>query len=130
MKRIVLGLSLFLIFAHNGFAKTDAEFDKQIKNASDQTLKEMYRCNKAVINHSYTGDVNICIKSLALLKKNYPYEKGAIKAITSDIGVLYTNSEKNYLKAYEYFMKAAKLGNTSAQRNLDIICKKHSWVCK
>ena len=130
MGRIILGLSVLLMLVENGFAKTDAEYDKQIKNAPDQTVKEMYRCNKTASNHPNTGDVNICIKSLALLKKNYPNEKGAIHITTNHIGVLYDNSEKNHLKAYEYFMKAAKLGNTVAQKNLDILCRQHSWVCK
>ena len=129
MKRIILGLSLVLMLAQNGFATSDEELDKLIANTTDKRTKALYRCDKTT-NHIRNGDVNVCIKALKLVSKDYPHEKEIRSLLMVKIGVLYYFSEKNYVKAYEYNMKAAKLGNTQAKSNLDIICREQSWVCK
>jgi TPR repeat protein len=36
----------------------------------------------------------------------------------------------NKTKAYELLLKAAKEGNSTAQENLDIVCKESPWACK
>lgn len=36
----------------------------------------------------------------------------------------------NKIKAYQEYIKAAKVGNPDAQRNLDNLCKKSPWACK
>ena len=129
MKRIILGLSLLLMLVQNGFAKSDAEYDKMIANEPDKVWKQIYRCNKESLNHEFDGDVNVCLKAIELLKNNGWKEKD-YQIMFLNSGILYVSSEKNYIKAYKYFLKAAKLGNTIAQGNLDILCKYHSWVCK
>ena len=129
MKRIILGLSVLLILAQNGFAETDAEYDKLIANESSKEWKQSYRCVKVTLNHSSTGDVNECLKSISLQKKNP--NTGLNIAITYlNTGVLYNESVGDKLKAYEYYMKAAKLGNVQAQKNLTIMCKQSPWACK
>ena len=130
MKRIILGLSLLLMLVQNGFAKTDTEFDKEIANETDKVWKQIRKCDKAAINHPNDADVDICLKVIPLKQERGDFSNSSFAITYSNIGVLYDNSEKNYIKAYEYFMKAAKLGNTKAQKNLDILCRKHSWVCK
>jgi hypothetical protein len=132
MKRIILGISVLLILAQNGFAETDAEFDKKIENESDKVWKQIYQCNKESSNHQRTGDVNICLKAIKLINKNpYVFKEGMQKyGEYNNAGILYKYSDKNYLKAYEYYMKAAKLGNINAQKNLNIMCKENPWACK
>ena len=133
MKRIILGLGVLLMLAQNGFAKTDAEYDKLIEQESDKTWKQMYRCMKASGENSmYTASVNTCLKAISMVDKNrYVLKEGAAEHIQyTNAGILYQYSEKNYMKAYEYYMKSAKLGSTNAQSNLDILCSEHSWVCK
>jgi len=130
MKRIILGLSLLLILVQNGFAETDAEYDKIISEQTLEVDKQLWRCNKAALKHKYTSDPKVCIKALELEKKVYPDAKNVIAILHTSIGILYYHNKKDYVKTYEYFMKAAKLGNTDAQRNLDILCREHSWVCK
>ena len=125
MKRIILGLSLLLMLVQNGFAKTDAEWDKEIANRSDKAWEQIYRCNKEAINHKYDGDVNVCLKAVELSKN-----KGDAYAIMLlNTGAMYI-SQGDKLKAYQYYMKAAKLGETTAQSNLSIMCKQDPWVCK
>jgi len=136
MKRIVFSLSMLLMLAQNGFARSDSELDKMIANESDKTWKQIYRCEKASnSNNNSSADIGICLKAINLINQN-PYavkDVGLLNALAVEFvntGVLYYYSEKNYLKAYEYYMKAARLGNTKVQKNLDILCRKHSWVCK
>ena len=129
MKRIILGISVLLMLVQNGFAETDAEWDKLIANESSEYWKQSYKCDKAALNHKRTGDVNECLKSIELQKKK-PNGKLNISITYTNVGVLYELSEKNYLKAYEYYMKSAKLGSKTSQQNLDILCRKHSWACK
>jgi TPR repeat protein len=130
VKRIILGLSTLLMLAQNGFAETDAEWDKMIDNATMQINKLIFSCNKEVENYQLTGNPEVCVKAFNALQKEYPNEKDNTKSVANNAGALYIDSKKNYIKAYEYYMKAAKLGNTVAQSNLDILCREHSWVCK
>ena len=128
MKRIILGLLLILV--QNGFAKTDAEFDKEISNATVEVNRLILLCNKEARNHQYNGHPEVCIKAFDILQKEYPNEKVNIRTMANSAGFLYHNSKKNYIKAYEYYMKAAKLGHIYAQDNLDILCRQHAWACK
>ena len=130
MKRIILGLSLILMLIQNGFAKTDAEYDKKIANESEKVWKQTYRCNKAANNHRTTAKVSVCLKAIKIQKNtNYNHEVMLANNYLN-AGVLYDESEGNYLKAYEFWMKSAKLGNTNAQHNLNRLCKKSPWACK
>lgn len=130
MKRIILGLSLLLMLVQNGFAMSDAEYDEQIAKATDKVLKQIIKCDKATLNHPDNSDVNICLKVIPLKQKRGGFSNSSFVITYLNIGVLYDHNEKNHIKAYEYWMKAAKLGDTYAQRNLDILCRRHSWVCK
>ena len=50
-----------------------------------------------------------------------------------NLGVLYEKGlgvPLNKIKAYQYWMKAAKQGNANAQYNLDRLCKESPWACK
>lgn len=130
MKRIILGLSLVLMLVQNGFAKSDAEYDKEIRQATLEVNKQIDRCNKEADNHRIYGNPAVCEKALKMIQKDYPNEKEFTSNMYLNGGLLYETSKKNYIKAYEYFMKSAKLGNTGAQIDLDILCRNHSWVCK
>ena len=129
MKRIILGLSLFLMLVQNGFAETDAEYDKMIANDTLEVNKQIYRCNKATLNHPDNSNPNICTKAVELEKKLYPNNEEILSTLYLNTGVLYSNSKQDYLKAYQFYIKSAKLGNIHAQKNLDLLCKRHSWVC-
>ena len=51
----------------------------------------------------------------------------------NNLGFLYVKGKGvplNKIKAYQYWMKAARLGSTEAQHNLDILCKESPWACK
>ena len=103
MKRIILGLSLLLLLVQNGFAETDAEYDKDIASATMEVNKQLLRCNKATLNYKYTSNSEVCIKELNILLQKYPNAKKQIAGAYLNAGVLYEHSEKNYIKAYEYF---------------------------
>ena len=128
MKRIILGLSLVLMLVQNGFAKTDAYWDKKIANTQNNVWKQIYRCNKAMENHSSTADVNICLKSIDMQKEQGIQDKD-LNIDYLNVGVIYSH-HGDKLNAYKYYMKAAKLGNIQAQKNLSIICNNNPWVCK
>jgi len=129
MKRIILGISVLLMLVQNGSALTDAEYDKKISEQTTEAWKQVWRCNKATLNYMRTANVNICLKAIKLRKQSGANENDF--AITyGNIGLLYDESTGDKLKAYKYYMKAAKLGNTNAQKNLSIMCKQDSWACK
>ena len=130
MKRIILGLSLLLILVQNGFARSDAEWNQKISNAVLEVDKQIARCNKIATNHIQSGDVNICLKALKLEEKIYPNATNVIAALYGNVGLLYDESKGDKLKAYKYYMKAARLGSIQAQKNLNIMCKESSWACK
>ena len=131
MKGIILGLSVLLILVQNGFAYTDKEFDKKISEQTTEVYKQMWRCNKASMNHMRTANVDICLKAIKLIKKN-PNKVGKddISVIYGNTGLLYDESTGDKLKAYEYYMKASRMGSINAQKNLNIMCKQSSWACK
>jgi len=130
MKRIILGLSLLLMLVQNGFAYTDAWFDKNIANSTQDVDKFIWKCNKLANNYMNSGDVNICLQALKLEKKIYPNATNVIASLYLNTGLLYDESVGDKLKAYEYYMKSAKLGNVDAQHNLNIMCKESPWACK
>jgi TPR repeat protein len=39
-------------------------------------------------------------------------------------------AKQDKIKSYQYWMKAAKQGNKTAQNNLDILCQQSPWACK
>jgi hypothetical protein len=68
MKRIILGLSLVLMLVQNGFAYTDAEYDRAIANTTNKALKQVRICEKITLNHSYTGNVRVCVKAIVTIQ--------------------------------------------------------------
>ena len=129
MKRIILGLSVLLMLAQNGFAETDAEFDMIIASQSTKLYKQIWRCNKAAHNHNSTANPNICLKAISLMEKNGTFSKKDFGSAYLDVGVIYDETGDD-LNGYKYYMKAAKLGNLNAQKNLNIMCKESPWACK
>jgi len=131
MKRIILGLSILLMLVQNGFALTDAEYDRRIANESDMTWKQTYKCQKAVINHASTADVNICLKAIKLTQENmYVIKQGALLSeVYLNTGVIY-RKQGDTLSAYKYYMKAAQHGSKAAQIYLNRLCKESPWACK
>jgi len=128
MKRIILGLGVLLMLGQNGFALTDAEYDKLITNETDPMWKQIYRCNKAA-EHYKSSSVDICLQAIKLLKNNGWKEKD-YQIMFLNTGLLYDESKGDKLNAYKYYMKASKLGNIQAQKNLNIMCKESPWACK
>ena len=94
------------------------------------------------------GDIKMCVAAAEIYdfylknyKKAVPLYEEACKhdnlkfnsEACYNLGLLYFYGKgvsKNYYKAYEYWIKAAKKGNTKAQHNLDILCREHPWACK
>jgi len=131
MRKIVLGLSLLLMLVQNGFAASDEEYYRWIKKTNLQWKKQALKCEMLANNHRETADINECTKAVVLMENSYSAKaKKFLPDVLSNTGVLYYSNEKNYIKAYEYLTKAVKLGNAGAQRNLNILCRNHSWVCK
>ena len=131
MKRIILGLSLFLMLVQNGFADTsEAAYEAYAKTLEFEYDKAGVRCAIESRFHKDRANVDICLKAVKLMKEsNNPDAKKKLPGTLIGLGNLYYSS-KNYVKAYKYYMESAKLGNTGAQRNLDILCRNHSSVCK
>ena len=118
------------MLVQNGFAQTDAEYDKDIANETDKVLKQIYRCNKAGDKrHNKKSDPKICEKAIELIKI-YPREDASIPIAQYNTGLIYYFSKDNKIKAYEYWYLAARGGNKSAQGNLEILCRDDSWACK
>lgn len=128
MRKIIFGLGVLLMLVQNGFAFTDEQFDEVIARVTNQAFKQILRCEKAIANHYDTSDPKVCLKAIEMIKKDPTQNKYLAESYTN-AGVLYDHSADK-LNAYKYFMKAAKLGDLQAQKNLDILCKKSSWVCK
>ena len=130
MKRIILGLGVLLMLAQNGFAYTDAEFDLVIAKTSGY-LQQNLKCEKATKNYLKSGDIQECIKAVNLIKRsNNPKAKEYLAAETYNLAFMYDEGIKDKLKAYKYYMEAAKLGFINAQGNLRIMCKNNPWACK
>ena len=133
MKRIILSLGMLLMLAQNGFATTDAGYDKKIANASNVFVAQYWKCMKSVDNKNYLYNSDQeCLKALEIGEKYniLPKTKGAL---FFEIAVFHSLKGDNYKKAYDYYMKVINLGQGPvklAQRNLDILCREHSWVCK
>jgi len=128
MKRIVLGLSIFLLLSQSLIAMTDEEYDIKISEQTTEVWKQIWRCNKASRNHKHTADVDICLKAVELLK-NDNWEEKDYRILYLNIGATY-NYQDDKLNAYKYYIKAAKLGEIDAQKNLKILCKEDPWACK
>jgi TPR repeat protein len=132
MKRIVLGISVLLMLVSNGFAKkySDAEYDRNINNSSGY-MKQNIKCEKAASNYLKGGDIQECIKAVNLINKsNDPKAKEYLASETFNLAFMYDEGIKDKLKAYKYYMEAAKLGHINAQNNLRIMCKNNPWACK
>jgi len=130
MKRIILGLSVLFILIQNGFAMSEKEYNKSIMKVKDKVVKQGLMCGKEAFYHKNNGDINICLKSIELLKKQNPISTISLQIAYGNTGILYEHSLRNYLKAYQYYIKSVQYGDVLAQHNLDILCKKHSWACK
>jgi len=133
MKKSIIGFSLFLMLVQNGFSATDAEYNKLIINEPDKVWKQLYRCSKAANQHNrYTSDVKICLKAIDMTKKNpYVLKEGAKQNLNYlNTGIIYYFNNKDFIKAYNYWMKSADLGEVKSQNYLDVLCKEHPWVCK
>ncbi|MFA9374443.1 MAG: hypothetical protein ACERKK_09820 [Poseidonibacter sp.] len=130
MKRMILGISVLLIFAQNGFGWTNKEFDKRIESASGKVWKQIWRCNKAAnkINNK-KSDPRICEKAITLIKK-YPEESTSLPIAQYNAGIIYYFSKDNKIKAYENWYLSARGGHKPAQENLEILCRDDSWACK
>jgi len=129
MKRIVLGISVLLMLVQNGFARTDAEYDRIIASNTTNLNKQIWRCNKAANNHNSTANPNICVKAISLMKKNGTFDKKEFGIPYLNLGLIYDETGDD-LNGYKYYMKAARLGNIAAQKNLNIMCKESPWACK
>ena len=134
MKKIILGLSLLLMLVQNGFAFTDATYDKMIADASDKVWKQIYRCYKASdIRNASHSDINICLKAIDLIKQNpNKVDKDVLAVAIQNTALIYDETGDD-LNAYKYYMKAARLGGRAgiqAQKNLNIMCKESPWACK
>jgi len=119
----------------NGFAgeKEDIAFANQYKN--QKALHQVILCENEMTYHSKNGNANICINAAkyitngedlgVLLNKKQTF----LAESYLNAGVIYAHSGDK-LNAYKYYMKAAKLGEITAQNNLGILCKNNSWACK
>ncbi len=139
MKRIILGISVFLMLVQNGFAEqyTDAQYDKYINRYKDTVpaKAQLFRCIKVANNYADTGDVNECLKSIENIENGLTLgslDSNKQKYLAENYlnaGVIYKN-QFDTVNAYKYYLKAAKLGNKIAPQYLDNICKQSPWVCK
>jgi len=134
MKRIILGISVLLLLVQNGFAYTNAEYDRIITSKKIEVNKQMWKCNKASnIRNAANSDVNICLKAIELIQKDITkVAKDDLSINIGNAGLIYDESGDK-LNGYKYYMKAAKLGGRGgiqAQKNLNIMCKESPWACK
>jgi len=139
MKRIILGLSVLLMLVQNVVANESDDMDYVNSKKNQPALYQFMLCVNETTYHQNNGNVNICLKAVQYIKQGKDLgflsdkreeELGQAYLKTA---VLYQVSEKNYVKAYEYYMKTAKTNTDAskiAQQNLDILCNQHSWVCK
>jgi TPR repeat protein len=123
------------MLAQNGFAVSDAAYDV-VLSKSKGWFKEVLKCEMQAANHCTDGKVESCLKAIELIekspnKKNWlnKQEKKYLGESYLNAGILYYYTP-NYTKSYQYLKKAATLGNTNAEKGLDILCRNHSWVCK
>lgn len=103
------------MLVQNGFAETDAEWDKLIKNEKDPLEKSTLMCQKEGINHKDYGSPQICIDSANLYRDQKQlslYQQQLYGQAYHNAGIMYTfgKGNKNYKKAYNMFLKAYKVG--------------------
>ena len=139
MKRIVLGLSLLLMLVQNGFAgqqNEEAECDNLIAKAKQEWNKEVLKCDKEAIFHLSKANVKPCLKAIELIKKTPNSKNWVGQKAKGSLGECYLNAGvmyyyvPSYTKSYKYLKKAAELGESNAEKGLDILCREHPWVCK
>ena len=131
MKRIILGLSMLLMLAQNGFAVSNTEYDTLISEAPNKYIKQVYKCEQLANYNVKKGDVSICTKAVSLLEKlplSSPIKQYLGSISDNAAVVFYQQGDK--INAYKYFMKSAKNGYKPAQKHLDIVCKESPWACK
>jgi len=101
MKRIILVGSVFLMLISNVFAETDKYYDANIAKQTDAVWKQILRCDKAVMNHSSTVDVNDCLKVIPLKQNSSEkFNDKSFSIIYLNIGVIYRN-QGDTLNAYK-----------------------------
>ena len=135
MKKIFFILSVLLLVAQNSFAgeKEDVALAKKFKH--QKALHQVLLCENEMNYHANEGKIDVCLKAVKYIQKGYDLgilknrKKEFIAESYLNAGVIaYSSGDK--IKSYQYFIKAAKLGDTQAQKNLDILCKESPWACK
>ena len=124
LRKILLILSIILLSSSSSNAKeNDVDLFTECFNALSTCEFQATKKQK--------GDMNVCLAGKKFLESNC---KGTvmephIHEEYLNIGVLYYY-KNDKLNARDYLLKAAKLGNLKAQKNLDILCKESPWACK
>ena len=111
------------------------EAAKWVKKAADQGDAEAQTLLGVMCLSAETGrdttEPSVMLKNALEL-----FEKSAEQGNDSGqyhLGLMYLSGKgvpQDKIKAYEWYMKSARQGNTKAQDALDILCKESSWACK
>ena len=70
MKKFKILLFFSLIFTQSILSKTDKEYDILILKEQTLLNKQVWKCNKAVMNHGYNSKPEVCLKVIQLAKKS------------------------------------------------------------
>lgn len=105
------------------------DYDNAIKwytKSANQGRIDAYN-NLGLIYAKIKKDYNLAFNSF-----NKAAQEGDSDSQVS-LGYMYDNGlgiNENKIKAYEWWLKAAKQGHATAQKNLEILCKNSPWACK
>jgi len=125
-----LMIIMFTISVNTLFASTDAEYDRYIAYEKDPIWKQIAICDKAVLNHPRTSNVDDCKKVITMKKRaGKKFDRKSFGISYLNIGVIY-KSQGEIINAYKYYMKSANEGNTLAQKYLNKLCRQSPWACK
>jgi len=148
VKRILFGLILALVISAGSSiaANAGSYFEKGLQAAKDGHYSEAAKyykkiCNKRIQTLGGCNNLGLLYKNGQGVEQSYTtadklFKKdcdGGDAMGCNNLGSSYYNGqgvELNKIKAYQYYMKAAKKGNTNAQYNLDILCKQSPWACQ
>ena len=136
MKKIILGLSLVLIFVQNGFALTDEEeanFDIFIAFEQNKTIKQMLICERAASEKHRNEEKSLqeCIKAVEMIQQSKdPEIKQFLGGKAYSTGLIYYFAKDELLLTYKYWSLAAENGHKEAQRNLYKLIKAYPWLSK
>ena len=103
------------MLVQNGFARTDAKYNKLIKDEKDPLTKQILMCEKEASNYLDYGLPQICMDSANLYKKEQELStvnKERYGEAYNNAGMMYAygKGNKNFKKAYEMFLNAYKVG--------------------